>query len=44
VGSAADQLSVASTEFAEAEACKLEEPLQEYVRLIMYVNYELSYS
>lgn len=34
VGNAADQLSVTSTEFAEQESLKLEEPIQEYVRLV----------
>ena len=38
VGNAADQLSVTSTEFAEAESLKLEEPIQEYCRLITSVK------
>ena len=34
VGNAADQLSVTSTEFSEAESLQLEEPIQEYFRLV----------
>lgn len=34
IGNAADQLSVTSTEFAEAESLQLEEPIQEYFRLV----------
>jgi sorting nexin-1/2 len=34
VGNTADQLSVLATENAEAEAVHLEEPLEEYVRLL----------
>lgn len=38
VGNTADQLSVLATENAEAEAVHLEEPLEEYVRLLAAVK------
>ena len=34
IGNSADQLSVATAEFAEAESVTLEEPMQEYVRIV----------
>ena len=38
MGNTADQLSVLATENAEAEAVHLEEPLEEYVRLLASVK------